>query len=308
MRIVIMGTGAVGGVFAAHLIDNGAEVHVIARGANLDAFRAHGLRIVGPAGAMTARPASATDDPATIGPADLILFCTKTYGTTVAARALAPVLRAGTLVASLQNGPDRGRAIGALVAPADAVDGLCFVSGFIAEPGVIHRTSAMSSIVIGQPADAGARAVAERFAATHHGRGIDISVDPQIERAVWTKLILLSTNFLLTSLARAPAGIVYHRPDLEAVARAAMTEVVTVARAAGVDLPVSLIDEQLARIKGFPPDMYASMYYDLAAGRPLELMDVCGAILALADRHGIDAPVHRIGVACLAPHVHGARP
>ena len=130
--------------------------------------------------------------------------------------------------------------------------------------------------------------------------------EPQIERAVWTKLILLSTNFLLTSLARAPAGVVYHRPDLETVARAAMAEVVAVAAALGIELPAGIVDEQMARIKGFPAAMYASRYYDLAAGRPLELMDVCGAILALADRHGVAAPVHRIGVACLSPHAHGA--
>ena len=90
MRIAVMGTGAVGGYFGAKLAAAGHAVAFIARGQNLQALRANGLRVTSPNGDLQIDNARFTDDTATIGKVDLILFCVKSYDTETAAEANPP--------------------------------------------------------------------------------------------------------------------------------------------------------------------------------------------------------------------------
>src|ERR1700692_3388332 len=108
MRIVVMGSGAVGGYLAAHLAKAGADVHVVARGAHLEAIARDGITLCGPRGELNARPMSAPSVPTTIGHADLVFFTVKTYQTVEAARILKPILSRESIVITLQNGPERG--------------------------------------------------------------------------------------------------------------------------------------------------------------------------------------------------------
>jgi 2-dehydropantoate 2-reductase len=81
MRIAVMGTGGVGGYFGGRLAAAGQDVTFIARGAHLEALRRHGLQITSALGDATIAPAQATDDPASDGPVDLVLFTVKLYDT-----------------------------------------------------------------------------------------------------------------------------------------------------------------------------------------------------------------------------------
>ena len=72
MRIAIFGSGGVGGYFGGRLAAAGSDVTFIARGAHLNALRAGGLRLESPKGDLHLRTVSATDDPSTIGPVDVV--------------------------------------------------------------------------------------------------------------------------------------------------------------------------------------------------------------------------------------------
>ena len=106
MRIAVMGTGAVGGYFGAKLAAAGHEVAFIARGQTLAG--AQGQRSPGqePNGDLQIDNALFTDDTATIGNVDLILFCVKSYDTETAAEQIRPLISDRTLILSLQNGID----------------------------------------------------------------------------------------------------------------------------------------------------------------------------------------------------------
>jgi ketopantoate reductase len=84
MRIAVYGAGGVGGYFGGRLAQAGAEVHLITRGAHLQALREHGLRVRSVKGDFGVQ-ALATDDRADIGPCDFVLFCVKTFDTDAAA-------------------------------------------------------------------------------------------------------------------------------------------------------------------------------------------------------------------------------
>src|SRR5262245_21831054 len=104
MRIAVFGTGGVGGYFGGRLAAAGSDVWFIARGAHLEAMRERGLCIRSPLGTIHARPLKVTDDPATIGPVDIVLFTVKLYQTDAAVQQLRPLIGPNTLVVPLQNG------------------------------------------------------------------------------------------------------------------------------------------------------------------------------------------------------------
>src|SRR5512132_930347 len=106
MKILIMGTGGVGGYYGGLLAQQGNEVTFIARGAHLYALRHEGLKVKSVHGDFNVSPVNATDDPANVGLMDLILFCVKTYNTDDAAEAIVPAVGPQTTVISLQNGID----------------------------------------------------------------------------------------------------------------------------------------------------------------------------------------------------------
>ncbi|HEY0422245.1 MAG TPA: 2-dehydropantoate 2-reductase N-terminal domain-containing protein, partial [Rhodopila sp.] len=101
MRIAIIGAGGVGGAFGAALAKAGADVTFVARGAHLKAMRERGLRIEGDRGETGIEPVRATDDPATIGPVDFVMFCVKLWDVESAGAAIKSLIGPTTAVIPL---------------------------------------------------------------------------------------------------------------------------------------------------------------------------------------------------------------
>ena len=90
MRIVVMGTGGVGGYFGARLANSGCEVGFVARGQQLAALRSQGLKVESSLGHLVLPQVNASDNPADFGKADLVLFGVKLWDTVQAAQQPAP--------------------------------------------------------------------------------------------------------------------------------------------------------------------------------------------------------------------------
>jgi 2-dehydropantoate 2-reductase len=115
MRIAVVATGGVGGYYGAVLAQKKHEVIFIARGAHLRSIQSNGLQIKSVLGDFLITPAQAADKPAEVGPVDLVLFCTKTYDTEMAAQQAKPLVGSPTTIVSLQNGLDAHERIGNIV-------------------------------------------------------------------------------------------------------------------------------------------------------------------------------------------------
>ncbi len=102
-KICIYGAGAVGGHMAARLAQGGLDISVVARGAHLAAIRANGLRLVTPDEDFTVR-VSASDDPAELGPQDLVISTLKAQSLGAAAAGIAALLGPDTPVVFALNG------------------------------------------------------------------------------------------------------------------------------------------------------------------------------------------------------------
>jgi len=305
MRIAIMGAGGIGGYYGAKIAASGNEVVFIARGEHLRAIQARGFSLVGPGGDIDLPAAVATDDPASVAPVDVVLFCVKLFDTEDAARSIAPLLARGGICISLQNGVDGQHRIGAVLGAERVLGGLAFVSAVIEQPGVVRYNSANPALEFGE-ADGSQSDRAVRFRDACLAAGFGAKVVGDIRAAQWGKFIGLATNAALTALVRRPAGVVYHDPDLIPIARQGFAEAAAVARAIGIDLAPDVVDSLLAKHQGFPADMYASMYHDLARGKRLELDSLSGLLVRLAREHGVPVPVHAMAYACLKPYLNGA--
>src|SRR5262249_62188246 len=144
MRIVIFGAGGAGGYFGAQLARAKEEVIFVARGAHLDAIRSHGLRIETPGGDQVIYPAEATDDPAQILDADVILLGVKAWQVPEAAEAIRPILGPKTFVVPLQNGVEAPSQLIAALGSEHVVGGLCGTLSWVTAPGRIRSVGTMN--------------------------------------------------------------------------------------------------------------------------------------------------------------------
>ena len=305
MRFAVMGSGGIGGYYGARLAAAGHEVAFIARGEHLRAMQRNGFALRGPAGDVELPSVVATDEPSTLAPVDVVLFCVKLFDTEAAARAIVPLLARGGCCLTLQNGVDAMERIAAITGPGSVMGGAAYVSAVIESPGTVRYNSAQPGIRFGEvDGSRSPRALALRDAC--RGAGFDAELVDDIRTALWEKFVGLATNAALTALARRPAGVVYHDPDLLEVARAGFAEAVAVARACGVPMAEDMVDVLVRRHQGFPKDMYASMYHDLARGRRMELESLSGLVVRKGREHGVPTPVHATAWACLKPFMEGA--
>jgi 2-dehydropantoate 2-reductase len=295
----------VGGYFGGQLAHAGADVALIARGAHLAAIRAQGLRVESILGDFTAYPRIATDDPAEVGPVEIVLLAVKSWQLAAAVAMLRPLLGPMTGVVPLLNGVDAPAQVAAALGPAHSLGGLCLISAHLVGPGVIRHTAVTPTIIFGeldnQPSE---RATAFHAACTRAEVATTIADD--IQRAMWEKFLLITT-WGIGAVTRAPIGVWRSLPETRAMAEAAMREVVAVAHAHGVALSEAIIPRNLALFDTLPAATIGSMQRDILAGHPSELETQNGAVVRLARAVGVPVPTHAFLYASLLPQERLAR-
>ena len=305
MRIAVVGAGAIGAYVGACLHRGGADVHLVARGAQLAAIRERGVDVRSPRGDFVAH-VPATDDPATIGPVDVVFLGLKAYSYRTAGPLLAPLLRPDTGVVAAQNGVpwwyfhgvagehagrritsvDPDGATTAAIPVAHAIGCVVYCSTELAEPGVVvHGEGTRFSI--GEPDGA----ISDRctgFAEAMVAGGLRCPVEADIRADIWIKLMGNAVFNPLSALTRATMAQIATFPPTRALAASVMAEVLEVARALGV-APAMDVERRLegaARVG----DHKTSTLIDLEAGKTLELGAIVDAVVELAELTGTPAP------------------
>lgn len=292
MRIAIMGAGGVGAYFGGRLARAGQDVTFIARGEHLHALRARGLQVYSPLGDFTLPMVKATDDPAEVSPADLVLVCVKAYDTETAARAMRPMVGPGTAVLSLQNGVDAHERLAAVLGPEPVLGGLCYISSFIAAPGVIQHVSQFARIVFGE-LDGRVTPRAEGVRRAFEDAGVEVTLSPDIIKDIWVKFLFMGAHGMMTAVTRSPIGPIRDTPATWEMYVDAVQEIYQVARARGVNLEADAVERTLALVQGLPPNIKSSTLADVEQGKPIEVETFSGAVVRLGRELGVPTPVHR---------------
>ncbi|WP_416897390.1 MAG: ketopantoate reductase family protein [Minwuia sp.] len=305
MHICIFGAGGLGGFFGALLADAGERVSFIARGAHLKAMRRDGLRVRTALGDRCISPVTATDDPASIGPADVVLMCVKTYDLDQAAAGCRALMHDTTAVIPVLNGVEAPARLGELLGERHIVPGLTYVPSNVTAPGEITHKGSAASITLGQ-ARKGVTPTLDAFVPACGRAGIDARVTDNAVREMWMKFAAWSASSGTTTLSRQPIGEVRRIPELRELFQNIVDEAAAVSAAAGVPLPEDRTANLIASLDTMPTDARSSTLVDLENGRRLELEAGIGCIVRLGREHGIDTPVCRTIYAALLPYRDGA--
>lgn len=304
MRIAVVGAGGVGAGYGAALAKAGADVTFIARGAHLEAMKSKGLKLESPRGDIHLAPTQATDDPKTVGPVDIVLFCVKLWDVESAGAAIKPMVGRDTAIIPLQNGVDAADRLVPILGKRAVMGGVAQISATIAEPGVVRQTGTLLRMMFGE-LDGTKSARAEAFAALCTKAGIDGGVSTTILTELWMKFILLASNAGLMALARLPVGKLRDDPEIAPWFATAYEEVAAVGRAAGVALPADAVERTLAFNRNAPPTLIPSMAVDLLRGNRIELPWLSGKVVELGRKHGVATPTHALMYGMLKPYVMG---
>ena len=305
MKIGVVGAGGVGGGFGAALAKAGADVTFIARGAHLQAMREKGLRLEGGRGDMHIVPTQASDDPAAVGPVDIVLFCVKMWDVESAGARIKPLVGRDTAVIPLQNGIDAADRLAPILGPGAVMGGVAQISASIVAPGVIRQVGTFMRIIFGE-LDGKRTPRGEAFLALCQKANFETVLSEQIVTELWLKFILLATNASVMALTRRPIGELRDDPDIRPHFIAAYQEVIDVGRASGATLPADTLERMLSFNKNAPPTMKASMALDLDRGNRIELPWLGGKVVEMGRKLGVPTPTHALMYAALKPYVMGA--
>jgi 2-dehydropantoate 2-reductase len=283
IRVAVLGPGGIGGLLAALLARRGDRVICLAPPATAAHLAEHGIELHSPAlgdAKVAVEAATRLDQPV-----DVVFVTVKATQLEAAAEAVPPEVVGDALVVPFLNGIDHMTWLRRRYPADQVVAGTIRIESTRVGPGLIEHASpfAVVELAAAEPSRRGqVEALAARLAET----GLDVTVRDDEAATLWSKLSILAPIALVTTWTAAPVGEAraQHTGELMAVAR----EIVTVARADGVDLDEAAT---LAILERVPDGMQSSMQKDAAAGRPIELDAIGGAVLRAAERAGTDAPV-----------------
>lgn len=303
MRIAIIGAGAVGGYYGALLSRAGADVSFVARGAHRDAIRTNGLQIVGSVQGDFTVHIPAEDNPAAIGPVDVVMLTVKTYDNASAFPLIPALLGPDTCVLTLQNGVDSANDLAGVIGESRVIAGPTYVATAIEAPGVIRQTGSHRRIVFGEvfsplpTVSPRVRDLAALMAAA------DIHAEPVADARIplWEKFIYLAPFAAFTGAARKPIGAIWGDAEARATFMEAVGEVERVARATGIDVAADIHDRIATYNGGIPASTRSSLLIDLQAGKRIEVESLPGSVVRRGREVGVDTPIMRGLYAVLRP-------
>jgi 2-dehydropantoate 2-reductase len=294
-KIVIAGIGGVGGYFGGLLAKHFAgsasvQIHFLARGRHLAAIQQQGLTVIKGATQFIAKPASATDDAATIGVADFILICTKGYDLEATIEQLKPCIGRSTVIIPLLNGVDARQRICSLVPGNMVLDGCVYLVARLTAPGRIENTGNIQQLYFGLDGCTDERLVLLESILT--SAGIEATLSKNISAVIWEKFIFIAPVATATSYFDTNSSSLADDGEKLAVVTALINEATLLARAKGIAVNNDILAITLKKISSLAPGTTSSMHADFKSGRgKTELQSLTGYVAGEAKKYGLVTPV-----------------
>ena len=317
MRICIFGAGAVGSHFAVRLMLSGHDVCCVMRGPHLEAVRAKGLTLRVGEAEFTAR-VKASDDPAALGPQDLVVSTLKATSLESLVAGLPPLLNDDTAVVFAQNGipwwydiglsPDHpdvpdlgfldaGCRLRSLVSPERIIGGVIFSSNEVVAPGIVANLSPDRNMLQVGECDDRASARIEPLRALLNEASIQSQPIHRIRETIWSKLLTNMSMSVLCLLTGQTARAVRDDSALRDVVPRLLDEANSVAQRYIPDV------RRLTR-SGPAPDHKPSILQDYELGRAMEIDVLVKAPAAFARAAGLSTPMLDLMAALAVQKAH----
>lgn len=300
MKVLVMGSGAVGGYFGAALRRAGHDVVFIARGDHLKSMARSGLRVESSAAGTFDIDARALERPPAAWKADLILYCVKGYDNSTAVHTISPAVGTDTVILTLQNGMGSIDALAAAYGRDAALPGLTYIDATRTGPGVVREFGLKPpDIVFGEEDGRGSDRVDEVREALDV-EGVEVRVSDDITKELWSKFIYICGLSGSTCITRSTFDQVVTTPATLDLTRRIMREAYSVSEAKSVGIADDYVDDTVDYFVSIGGENTSSMYTDLMRGNPIEVEVLNGAVSRMGAELSIPTPANDFIATCLS--------
>ena len=284
--ILIVGTGALGNLFAARLARAGYDITMLGTWRQgLDAIRVNGVRIINSHGKEHQFTVHATDDPRDCPSARYALVLVKAWQTERAAYQLANCLAEDGLAVTLQNGLGNRETLIQSLGTGRVALGVTTTGATLLGAGLV-KAGGEGPISIERNPSLGPLEEALRAA------GFNVQIVEDAQSLIWGKLVINSAINPLTALLGVPNGELLERPSAREMMRTLAHETAEVAEAENIDLPFADPAAAAEDVARKTASNRSSMLQDVLRGAPTEIDAICGAVVKTAQKHSISVPAN----------------
>jgi len=287
-RILVVGTGAIGGFYGGKLAQTGARVATLCR-SDYETVKAKGIRVTSSLGDFHFTPDKVIRNLSEYSPPpDYILVGLKVLPEIDTAEIIKDVVGPETAIVLLQNGVEIEEPLVKAFPDNEIISGLAFICATRTSPGHIDHSD-FGRVVIGRY-PAGKSVKAEELARLFNEAKLKCEVTEDAVTARWRKLVWNAPFNPISVLAGgADTKTMVENPESLELARQVMEEVCQIAEAVGHPLPVGVVQENIEGTRRMSP-YKSSMLIDFETGRPMEVEAILGNGIRAAKRHNLAVP------------------
>ena len=306
MRIVVFGTGGVGGFFGGKLVQAGNDVTFVARGKHLDAIQRKGLLVRSINGDFHVE-AKALEHLDGRPPADMVLISVKSWQLSDAVQAILPVVDKNTSVLPLLNGADIAERLSDHIPFEQIIPGLCRIVSRIESPGIIDHFAFDRPEIIFGLYDGRTNSRLKLIKSTFDSAEIHNKLSTNIRLEIWKKFLFITMVSGIGALTRSPFGVMREDEHIRSLIYQTGNEIVSIANHLDIALNNSDIEKSFKAIDNTLFNTTASMQRDIMEGRPSELDNFNGFIVRKGNQLHLKTPVNSMIYHCLLPQERKAR-
>jgi 2-dehydropantoate 2-reductase len=290
LRVLIVGAGAVGGLFGGRLAQAGRDVTFLVRPARAERLRAEGLKIVSPAHGDATIPVQTVTAQTIASPYDVVIFAVKGYTLEPSIADFAPAVGAGTMILPLLNGMRHLDALSARFGADAVIGGYCYCATMLDGEGRVVQIGPAQQLVYGERGgEATARIAA--LDATMQGARFDARASGNVMHEMWEKWVMLASAGGITCLMRGTTGDVASSPGGIAFSLAFLEEVAATAAASGYPMTEAYMEQKRKAFSDPASTNAPSMFRDLEGGLDVEADQMLGDLVERARKLGVATPL-----------------
>ena len=289
MRVLIVGAGATGGYFGAHLAQAGRDVTFLVRPGRAAQLRREGLSVVSPLGGLKVTPRLLVTGERS-ETFDVVILAVKAHALDEAVNDMAPAVGAGTMILPLLNGMRHIDLLVGRFGEAAVLGGVCFLATTLDPQGRIVQLADLQELIYGERDGALSERV-ETLDAAMRGAGFSARSSSTIIEDMWEKWVMLASAAGLTCLLRGAVGEIEAAPGGTSVALRFLAETTLVATASGHAPSEAFAARARRMLTAKGSSFTASLYRDMQMNLPVEVEHILGDMLRRARDHELVTPL-----------------
>lgn len=300
MKILVLGAGGIGGYYGARIHAAGGDVTFLVRPGRAAQLRANGLKLTSPLGDLQIAPKFVTAE--TLNATyDVIMVSCKAYDLESAMAAIAPAVGPNSVILPLLNGVKHIDTLVGRFGSERVLGGVALISVTLAADGEIRHLNQLHRLVTGArttPASPWLEPIAELFGRS----GFDFTRSPNVEQAMWDKIVFLTSLAGATCLFRASVGTILQTPAGAGFINGILDECAKIAEAAGHALAAPQLAAFRNQLNEAGSALMASMLRDVEKGGATEADHILGDMVARGAALKVDAPLLRLAYSHLVAY------